>query len=78
MRKLPLACGLTLLWIWSLVQAAPDDAPSAITYSIDVADPQSPAPGSGFWYLVKRHNSCDPGTYGTSSSGAPRVISICP
>ena len=41
----------------------------------DVAIPQ--AAGS-FWYLARARSSCSTGTYGFTSSGAPRTSSTCP
>jgi len=32
----------------------------------------------GFWYLVRGRNTCGAGTYGTTSSGAPRTSATCP
>ena len=32
----------------------------------------------GFWYLVRGRNTCGGGTYGTTSSGAPRTSATCP
>jgi hypothetical protein len=46
-------------------------------------DPAVPAAGTGYWYLVRGHNSCaGGGTYGTQgvngSPGAARVSTTCP
>jgi len=41
-------------------------------------DGDTPSPGTGFWYLVRGHNTCGAGTYGNRSSGAPRSSSACP
>ncbi|RMG48208.1 MAG: hypothetical protein D6718_02235 [Acidobacteria bacterium] len=44
-----------------------------------VNDPASPAPGSGFFYLVTVENRLrEEGTKGTAASGAPRDGSACP
>jgi hypothetical protein len=37
-----------------------------------------PSPAGEYWYLVRGRNSCGTGTYGASSSGAPRVLPSCP
>jgi hypothetical protein len=41
-------------------------------------DATLPAPGTGFWYLVRGKNSCGLGTYGTRSNGTPRTSAACP
>ena len=38
----------------------------------------SPAAGKGFWYLVRGHNACGAGSWGTTSGGAPRTSTRCP
>jgi hypothetical protein len=43
-----------------------------------VADPTSPAPGTGFWYLARGENSCGIGTFGNQSNGSPRTTTTCP
>jgi imidazole glycerol phosphate synthase subunit HisF len=42
------------------------------------SDPTMPSIGEGFWYLARARNSCDVGTYGVASNGAPRTSDICP
>ena len=37
-----------------------------------------PAPGSGFYYLVRGKNACGVGTYGFASGGAERMSVTCP
>jgi len=44
-------------------------------YAIDLA---APAPGSGYWYLIRGDNVCGPGTYGYATSGAERLSAACP
>lgn len=51
-------------------------APGTAGTSAD--DPARPAAGSGFYYLVRGRNACGAGSYGTASSGAPRITSACP
>jgi hypothetical protein len=41
-------------------------------------EPTAPAPGTGLWYLVRGHNACGAGLYGTRSNGAPDVTGVCP
>jgi hypothetical protein len=43
-------------------------------------DPQaSPAPGSGYYYLVRAQSSCGTGSYGSTSGNVPRVPAAdCP
>jgi hypothetical protein len=41
-------------------------------------DATLPAPGHGFWYLVRARNSIGTGTYGYRSSGSERITSSCP
>ena len=48
-----------------------------------VTDSSVPAAGTGYWYLVRGHNTCaGAGTYGTQgvngNPGAPRVSTTCP
>jgi hypothetical protein len=38
----------------------------------------TPAPGTGFYYLVRARNACGVGTYGFASAGAERVSVACP
>lgn len=42
------------------------------------SDTARPAPGSSFWYLVRRRDNCGTGVYGFASDGTPRVTSACP
>jgi len=37
-----------------------------------------PAPGTGFYYVVRASNGCGTGTFGAGSSGAPRGTAVCP
>jgi len=48
---------------------------SLITIANDALDP---APGTGFYYLIRGRNACGAGTYGKASSGTNRVSSTCP
>ena len=41
-------------------------------------DATIPAPGVGFWYLVRSRNDCAAGSYGVASGGTPRTVSVCP
>jgi len=41
-------------------------------------DPSTPAPESGFWYLVRGRNVCGAGTYGAQSDGTERITTVCP
>jgi uncharacterized repeat protein (TIGR01451 family) len=47
-------------------------------YYSGLTDPQLPLPDRGFWYLVRRQNACDPGTWGHASDGTPRDPAVCP
>jgi uncharacterized repeat protein (TIGR01451 family) len=42
------------------------------------SDSQTPAPGAGFWYLVRAKNPCSAGSYGTTSAGSTRTTNACP
>jgi hypothetical protein len=48
------------------------------TTATQATDASTPAPGAGFYYLVRGRNVCGVGHYGTTSSGAPRTSSACP
>ncbi|RMG42536.1 MAG: hypothetical protein D6718_13740 [Acidobacteria bacterium] len=41
-------------------------------------DPEIPAPGSGFYYLVAKRDDCGRSGFGDTSSGEPRKASGCP
>jgi hypothetical protein len=41
-------------------------------------DATAPAAGTGFWYLVRGHNTCGAGSYGTRSNGSPEATVVCP
>jgi len=41
-------------------------------------DATVPAPGAGFYYLVRARNACAVGTYGTQTGGTPRTTAACP
>jgi len=43
-----------------------------------LVDPDAPSAGAGFFYLVRGHNVCGSGSYGTSSDGQPRTTAACP
>lgn len=44
-----------------------------------IIDPTpTPAPGAGWYFLVRARNNCGNGTYGTNSAGQPRQTVICP
>ena len=40
-------------------------------------DADTPAPGAGFWYLVRARNACGAGTCGESSADGERPGSVC-
>lgn len=40
-------------------------------------DPARPAPGGGFYYLVRAFNPCGLSHFGSSSAGAPRAVPAC-
>jgi hypothetical protein len=48
------------------------------TQSLGMTDAQIPPAHVGYWYLVRRRNSCDAGTYGDASDGTPRNVAACP
>ncbi|MBP7149015.1 MAG: hypothetical protein KBD01_15905 [Acidobacteria bacterium] len=53
---------------------------TCLAHGIDAAsaaDPALPAPGAGFWYLVRGRNACATGSYGATSAGAERVSPAC-
>jgi len=41
-------------------------------------DPDEPASGEGFWYLVRGRNVCGSGTYGYHSDGTENSTTTCP
>jgi hypothetical protein len=41
-------------------------------------DPERPANGTGFWYVVRGRNVCGTGSYGRDSAGAERTTDACP
>ena len=40
--------------------------------------PAIPAPGTGYFFLVRGRNVCGVGTWGYASSGAERTTAVCP
>jgi hypothetical protein len=44
----------------------------------DSFDATVPAPGAGFYYLVRAENACGQGTLGRSASGVERTGVSCP
>lgn len=59
------------------------DPGTAETFACALADPETTDPASpvhddGFWYVVRATNSCGDGTWGASSSGAARDLTVCP
>jgi N-acetylneuraminic acid mutarotase len=65
------------------VDALPVGSPGEVCLASGIAaatvtDPEAPAGGSAFFYLVRARNSCGDGGYGVASSGAPRVTDSCP
>ena len=51
------------------------DSGIAVTTTVDTSNPP---PGSAYRYLVRAHNSCGAGSYGTRSNGSPRPGIACP
>ena len=45
---------------------------------LSLDEPTAPTPGTGLWYLVRGHNACGAGPYGTRSNGTPDVTGVCP
>jgi hypothetical protein len=43
-----------------------------------IVDNTLPAPGTGFWYIVRGENCFDTGAYGSQSNGLPQVTNTCP
>lgn len=41
-------------------------------------DPALPAPGSGFYYMVRARNACGAGAWGADSGGLARISPACP
>jgi hypothetical protein len=52
-----------------LISGVPDES---------TTDGDLPAPGQGFWYLVRGRNSIGAGTYGLQSDGSERLTAACP
>jgi len=53
------------------------DGATCVANSVTVSEWQDypvPAPGEGFFYLVRAQNSCGSSTYGHTSSGTPRTV----
>lgn len=44
----------------------------------ELQDYTGPDAGAGTWYLARGRNGCGVGSYGSDSSGAPRVSTACP
>ncbi|MGH9867976.1 MAG: FG-GAP repeat domain-containing protein [Candidatus Polarisedimenticolia bacterium] len=49
-----------------------NDAPARF-----LTDATVPAPGTGFYYLIRASNACGTGTFGAGSSGVPRNTGAC-
>ncbi len=43
-----------------------------------ITDSETPAPGDGWWYVVRGHNVCGAGTYGFASDSTERASPACP
>ena len=43
-----------------------------------LTDGMVPAPGTGFYYVIRASNACGTGTFGAGTSGTPRSIGACP
>ena len=43
-----------------------------------VVDGTPPAPGTGFWYVIRGANECGAGGYGTQKNLTPRTSTTCP
>ena len=82
--------GAPITWTYdllrgSLQQAHADNSLAAATClatavpAAPFSDTAPPAPGDGFYYLVRVRNACGPGPLGAGSAGAPaRPSPICP
>jgi len=44
----------------------------------ELVDASTPAPGLGYWYVVRAQNACGATNYGMASDGTPRESAICP
>ena len=60
------------------VGGASDACLAASTSAASIVDASVPPEGAAYWYLVRARNVCGTGSYGTSSSGAPRAGTACP
>ena len=58
--------------------AGAETCASAGTTAASLSDPAAPAPGDGFWYLVRATNACGTGTWGATSAGQTRSSATCP
>lgn len=45
--------------------------------SASTVDNALPAPGTGFWYLLRGQNTCSNGIYGLQSNGLPQTTTTC-
>ena len=50
----------------------------SVTSGSLLGDPETPAVGKAFYYLVAAANVCGGGTFGTGSDGQKRVVTACP
>ena len=57
---------------------AADACPAPSVAGPSTQDATTPPAGAGFYYLVRARNVCGAGTYGSATSGAVRVSSVCP
>jgi hypothetical protein len=48
-----------------------------MTQGVSLVDSTTPAPGSGFWYLLQGTNACGSGTLGTWGAGLERTVPTC-
>ncbi len=60
------------------VGGASDTCIVAGTLASSATDSEDPPANAAFWYLVRARNACGTGTYGSTSSGSPRLGTACP
>jgi hypothetical protein len=59
------------------VGSGPAEACVSSSSASSFTDSSVPAPGAGYWYVVRAKNACATSSYGNATSG-PRVSSTCP
>jgi len=55
-------------------ESCPDNGRFLTTFT----DTLQPAPGTGFYFLVRAANNCGNGSYGFATSGTERTTAVCP